>query len=45
MFLFILAFLLFTSIFTNMVIAGIEVAETAGTIAYLMFSLTLIFCE
>jgi hypothetical protein len=27
-----------------MVIAGIEVAETGGTIANLMFSLTLIFC-
>jgi ATP-binding cassette subfamily G (WHITE) protein 2 (PDR) len=44
MFLFILAFLLFTSTFTNMAIGGIGIAETGGTIANLMFSLTLIFC-
>lgn len=44
MFLFILVFMLFTSTFTHMVVAGIESAETAGNIAVLLFSLTLIFC-
>ncbi|KEQ86373.1 hypothetical protein D6C84_04937 [Aureobasidium pullulans] len=43
-FLFVWQFLLFTSTFTNMVIAGIDLAETGGNIANLMFSLTLIFC-
>ncbi|KAH7417874.1 AtrD, ABC-transporter [Cadophora sp. MPI-SDFR-AT-0126] len=44
MFLFVLAFLLFASTFTNMVIAGIETAEGGSGIASLMFSLCLIFC-
>lgn len=44
MFLLILQFLLFTSTFTNMVIAAIEDAETGGNIANLLFSLTLVFC-
>jgi ABC-type multidrug transport system permease subunit len=44
MFLLIWQFLLFTSTFTNMVIAAIETAESGGNIANLMFSLTLIFC-
>ena len=44
MFLLIWAFLMFTSTFTHMVVAGIETAETAGNIAQLLFSLTLIFC-
>lgn len=44
MFLLIWAFLMFTSTFTDMVIAGIEFAETAGNLANLLFSLTLIFC-
>jgi ATP-binding cassette subfamily G (WHITE) protein 2 (PDR) len=43
-FLFVWQFLLFTSTFTNMVIAGIDLAETGGNIANLMFSLCLIFC-
>jgi ATP-binding cassette subfamily G (WHITE) protein 2 (PDR) len=43
MFLFILCFLLFTSTFTNLVIAGIESAETGGNIAQLLFSLCLVF--
>ena len=43
MFLFILTFLLFTSTFTSMIIAGIESAEAGGNIAQLMFSLTLVF--
>ncbi|TVY46155.1 ZEB2-regulated ABC transporter [Lachnellula occidentalis] len=43
MFLFILTFLLFTSTFTTMIIAGIESAEAGGNLAQLMFSLTLIF--
>lgn len=44
MFLYVWAFLMFTSTFTDMVIAGIEMAETAGNLANLLFSLTLIFC-
>ena len=44
MFLLIWSFLLFTSTFTDMVVAGIDTAETAGNIAQLLFSLTLIFC-
>ncbi|KFY53333.1 hypothetical protein V496_07698 [Pseudogymnoascus sp. VKM F-4515 (FW-2607)] len=44
MFLFIWQFLLFTSTFTNMVIAAIETAETGGNIANLMFMMTLVFC-
>lgn len=44
MFLLILTFLLFTSTFAHMVIAGIELAETGGNIASLLFSLCLIFC-
>lgn len=44
MWLLILAFLMFSSTFAHMVIAGVETAETGGNIANLMFSLTLIFC-
>ena len=44
MFLLIWTFLLFTSTFAHMVIAGIELAETGGNIANLVFSLCLIFC-
>lgn len=44
MFLLIWQFLLFTSTFANMVIAGVDTAETGGNIANLAFSLTLIFC-
>jgi ATP-binding cassette subfamily G (WHITE) protein 2 (PDR) len=43
MFLFILAFLLFTSTFTNMIIAGIESSEGGANLAQLLFSLCLIF--
>lgn len=43
-FLFLWAFLLFTSTFTDMVIAGFETAEAGGNIANLLFSLCLIFC-
>ncbi|KAK8169282.1 ABC-2 type transporter-domain-containing protein [Phyllosticta citrichinensis] len=43
MFLFVWVFLLFTSTFTNMIIAGIETAENGGNIANLLFTLTLIF--
>ncbi|KAF2130310.1 hypothetical protein P153DRAFT_337953 [Dothidotthia symphoricarpi CBS 119687] len=43
-FLFVWMFLMFTSTFTHMMIAGIESAETAGNLANLMFSLCLIFC-
>ena len=44
MFLLIWSFLMFTSTFTDMVIAGIETAEAGGNIANLLFSLCLIFC-
>ncbi|PGH03637.1 hypothetical protein AJ80_08658 [Polytolypa hystricis UAMH7299] len=44
MFLLVLSFLMFTSTFAHMVIAGIELAETGGNIANLLFSLCLIFC-
>ncbi|KAL8641845.1 MAG: hypothetical protein Q9228_001392 [Teloschistes exilis] len=44
MFLFMWTFLLFTSTFTDMVIAGIDSGETAGNLGQLLFSLTLIFC-
>jgi ATP-binding cassette subfamily G (WHITE) protein 2 (PDR) len=37
-------FMLFTSTFATMVIAGIELAETGGNIANLLFSLCLVFC-
>ncbi|KAL1851111.1 Multidrug resistance protein [Paecilomyces lecythidis] len=44
MWLLVLSFLMFTSTFAHMVIAGIDSAETGGNIANLMFSLCLIFC-
>jgi ABC-type multidrug transport system permease subunit len=44
MFLFIWQFLLFSSTFANMAIAGIETAETGGNMANLAFSLCLVFC-
>lgn len=44
MFLLLLSFLIFTSTFTNMIIAGIESAEAGANLAQLMFSLCLIFC-
>jgi ABC-type multidrug transport system permease subunit len=44
MFLLIWTFLLFTSTFAHMIIAGIELAETGGNLANLLFSLCLIFC-
>ncbi|KAL2838015.1 ABC-2 type transporter-domain-containing protein [Aspergillus pseudoustus] len=44
MFLLILTFLLFTSTFAHMIIAGIELAETGGNLANLLFSLCLVFC-
>lgn len=43
MFLLILIFLMFTSTFTSMIIAGIEHAETGSNIAQLLFSMCLIF--
>ncbi|KAF2863977.1 hypothetical protein K470DRAFT_254291 [Piedraia hortae CBS 480.64] len=43
-FLFVWIFLMFTSTFTDMMIAGIPDAETGGNLANLLFSLTLIFC-
>ncbi|KGO76641.1 CDR ABC transporter [Penicillium italicum] len=44
MWLLILTFMMFTSTFAHMMIAGIELAETGGNIANLLFSLCLIFC-
>lgn len=44
MFFYVWGFLLFTSTFTHMMIAGFDSPETAGNIANLMFSLCLIFC-
>ncbi|KAF2866968.1 putative multidrug resistance ABC transporter [Massariosphaeria phaeospora] len=44
MWLFLWMFLLFTSTFAHLVIAGVEMAEAGGNIANLAFSLCLIFC-
>ncbi|EPE03872.1 hypothetical protein F503_01762 [Ophiostoma piceae UAMH 11346] len=44
MFLLLWAFLLFTSTFTDLIIAGCETAEVGGNIANLLFMLCLIFC-
>ncbi|PGH16168.1 hypothetical protein AJ79_01935 [Helicocarpus griseus UAMH5409] len=44
MFLLIWIFLMFGSTFSSMIIAGVELAETGGNMAQLLFSMTLIFC-
>lgn len=44
MWLFTWLFLLLTSTFSTMVVAGVETAEAAGNIGQLLFSLTLFFC-
>ncbi|KAI1497952.1 ABC-2 type transporter-domain-containing protein [Biscogniauxia marginata] len=44
MFLLLLAFLLFTSTFTDMIIAAFETAEGGGNVANLLFNMCLIFC-
>lgn len=44
MFLLVWIFLMFSSTFSSMIIAGIDLAETGGNVAQLLFSLTLIFC-
>ncbi|KAI1134643.1 ABC-2 type transporter-domain-containing protein [Hypoxylon sp. FL0543] len=44
MFLLLWAFLLFTSTFTDMIIAAFDTAEAGGNIANLLFTLCLIFC-
>ncbi|ESK91360.1 multidrug resistance protein cdr1 [Moniliophthora roreri MCA 2997] len=44
MFLLVLAFMEFTSTFAHLCIAGVELAEAAGNIASLVFSLCLMFC-
>ena len=44
MFLMLWMFMLFASTFSHVCIAGIELAETGGNIAQLLFSLCLIFC-
>lgn len=43
-FLFLWAFLLFTSTFTDFIIAGFETAEAGGNVANLLFMLSLVFC-
>ncbi|SPO07503.1 probable ABC1 transport protein [Cephalotrichum gorgonifer] len=42
--LYLMVFLLFTSTFTDLIIAGFETAEAGGNIANLLFTLVLIFC-
>ncbi|KAK7206452.1 ABC-2 type transporter-domain-containing protein [Myxozyma melibiosi] len=44
MFLLIFVFMIFTSTFAHMVVAGIDLADTAANLSNLCFSLTLIFC-
>ncbi|KAK9244771.1 ABC-2 type transporter-domain-containing protein [Lipomyces tetrasporus] len=44
MFLLILGFFIFTSTFAHMMVAGIDIADTAANLANLFFSLCLIFC-
>ncbi|KAK1227247.1 Multidrug resistance protein [Marasmius sp. AFHP31] len=44
MWLFLLTFMLFSSTFAHMVIAGMHIAETAGNIANTLFALLLLFC-
>ncbi|KAK9372202.1 ABC-2 type transporter-domain-containing protein [Lipomyces chichibuensis] len=44
MFLLIVGFLIFTSTFAHMAVAGIEIADTAANIANLCFSLCVTFC-
>ncbi|KAJ7128069.1 ABC-2 type transporter-domain-containing protein [Mycena filopes] len=44
MFLFVVQFMLFTSSFSQMLVAGSETAEAAGNIGNLLFSFTLLFC-
>ncbi|KAJ7770562.1 ABC-2 type transporter-domain-containing protein [Mycena metata] len=44
MFLFITQFMLFTSTFSQMLVAGSETVEAAGNIGNLLFSFTLLFC-
>lgn len=44
MFLTILQFMIFTSTFAHMAVAGIEIADNAASLATLIFSLCLIFC-
>jgi ABC-type multidrug transport system permease subunit len=44
MWLFMIVFMIFTSTFTHMVVAGVELAETASFFANIMFSMCLIFC-
>lgn len=44
MFFLIWIFLMFSSTFSSMIIAGVEQAETGGNIAQLLFSMSLVFC-
>ncbi|PSK43144.1 Brefeldin A resistance protein [Elsinoe australis] len=44
MWLLIVTFIMFSSTFSHMIIAGVETAENGGNIANLLFSLSLLFC-
>ncbi|KAK7055288.1 ABC-2 type transporter-domain-containing protein [Favolaschia claudopus] len=44
MFLYVTQFMIFTSTFSQMVVAGNDSAQTAGNIGSLLFSFTLLFC-
>lgn len=44
MFLLIWIFLVYGSTFGSMVVSGMDLAETAGNISQLLFSMALIFC-
>jgi len=44
MFLLVWVFMLFASTFTHMIIAGVEYAEAGGSIASLLFAMSLMFC-
>lgn len=44
MWLYLVMFMIFTSTFSHLVVAGIELAETASFVANLMFTMCLFFC-
>ncbi|KAK9470227.1 ABC-2 type transporter-domain-containing protein [Dipodascopsis tothii] len=44
MFLYILLFYIFTSTFAHMVVAGVDLADTAANLSNLMFTMCLLFC-
>ncbi|KAJ7182528.1 ABC-2 type transporter-domain-containing protein [Mycena crocata] len=44
MFFYLLQYMLFTSTFSQMLVAGMETAEMAGNVGILLFAMTLLFC-